>query len=207
MTSDGNIDGGSNVDLTFSLSGTLRYWVGQAGGYWNDVSNWAISSGGTGGASAPLISGDVAVFDSLSFSNYYKTVIIQDCYVSCVIVNSTALPFILHVLNGEVLGDATLDLQNDINIYQIVIQDTFITNDYDVRAQYFMVYAANEGPVPSIALGSSVITISAFYNQYTPTFYLSSDITEGAENAVVELCCLYGAYNRYEAHTLIGNLS
>lgn len=205
LTSDGNIDGGSNVNLTFSLSGTLRYWVGQEGGSWNDIANWAISSGGTGGTSVPLISGDVAVFDSLSFSGYYKTIAIQNCSVACEIVNSTALPFILHVQIGTSLGDSTLSLQNDINIYQIIINDSFVSNDFWVRSQYFMCYAA-DGVIPSIALGSSSFTISAFLNQYTPTFYLSSDVTTGAEEAIVTLCCLYGAYNRYEAHTMIGNL-
>ena len=39
-----------------------RYWVGSSGGNFSDSANWSDSTGGGGGASAP-VAGDIAIFD------------------------------------------------------------------------------------------------------------------------------------------------
>lgn len=55
-------NGGNNTNLTFGAADTSpRYWVGGGSASWTNTAtaNWATSSGGTGGASAPTIETDV----------------------------------------------------------------------------------------------------------------------------------------------------
>ena len=61
VTVGNGTDSGNNTNWIFQ---DTRYWIGT-GGNWNDTSNWATSSGGTGGASVPD-SGDLVIFDGNS---------------------------------------------------------------------------------------------------------------------------------------------
>jgi hypothetical protein len=58
--------------LLFVSTGALaqaRYWVAPgATGNWSNGANWALTSGGTGGAGAP-VSGQTAIFDNNSTAN------------------------------------------------------------------------------------------------------------------------------------------
>lgn len=58
------MSGGGTLTLT---SPTTNYWVGDAGA-WDDVNEWASSSGGTGGTGRVPLPQDDATFDTNSFS-------------------------------------------------------------------------------------------------------------------------------------------
>lgn len=55
--------GGLSLGGTSSTTTATRYWISSSTGNWNSASNWALSSGGTGGASVPNSSTNV-IFDS-----------------------------------------------------------------------------------------------------------------------------------------------
>jgi len=67
----GSGDCGGNSGITFTTA-TTRYWVGGTGN-WNATTEWAASSGGASGATAPLCQDDV-VFDNGSFNGTGQTV-------------------------------------------------------------------------------------------------------------------------------------
>lgn len=59
--------------LLFSLlitgaSAQNRYWIASSPGNWNDTNNWALTSGGAGGATVPGAT-EVAIFDALGAGN------------------------------------------------------------------------------------------------------------------------------------------
>jgi hypothetical protein len=48
--------------FSVNVYGAKRYWISSTAAYWNNTSNWSLSSGGAGGASVPG-SSDTAYFD------------------------------------------------------------------------------------------------------------------------------------------------
>ncbi len=79
----GSVDSGNNTNWSFGP----KYWVGADGASWNDVNNWASSSGGVGGAGVPLY-GDTVYFDNSSndcvvpnsFNVAVNTVFVESSY-------------------------------------------------------------------------------------------------------------------------------
>lgn len=57
-----------NISITFGQ----RYWVSVAGGNWSNAANWSLTSGGVGGAGAPV--GVPAIFDGAAGANGNCTV-------------------------------------------------------------------------------------------------------------------------------------
>jgi hypothetical protein len=200
LTSDGNVDGGGNTGFVFTLSGTLRYWITDDNGDWDDTANWSVTSGGTGGVSVPLTSDYTAVFDYNSFSVSYKTVTVQGVSVACAIVNSSANPFTIHEIPNSIIGTTSISLQNNLRVYGLQLNDTFSSNDYLIHAQYFVVSEYSSGLVPIIDLGSSDISIFDISGEYVPTFSICSSVTGGTENVSIFFICRYGAYNKFESY-------
>lgn len=64
-------DGGGNSGITFPAAKNV-YWRGNSGS-WSSSTNWAATSGGTGGVAPPLLH-DTAIFDANSFSSAGQTV-------------------------------------------------------------------------------------------------------------------------------------
>lgn len=96
------LDAGINVTatVTASLSTTARYWVGDVSGFWNNDSNWAMSSGDTGGAGVPTGSNNVY------FDMGYTT---QGCMVNVATANARGIIF--KGYNGALNGNG-----NNVNI-------------------------------------------------------------------------------------------
>ncbi|MDD5152621.1 MAG: hypothetical protein PHS95_01305 [Candidatus Pacebacteria bacterium] len=69
-TSIGNALG--NTGITFTTPVT-RYWVAASGGNWSSTSSWSATSGGSSGASVPLLQ-DTVIFDSNSITSTGKTI-------------------------------------------------------------------------------------------------------------------------------------
>jgi hypothetical protein len=80
-----------------------RYWVGDTDNDWNDDNNWALTSGGTGGAGVPTIEDDVY------FDNQYTN---ANCTIDVATANAKSITF---VDGGSYNG--TLNANgNDVNI-------------------------------------------------------------------------------------------
>ena len=62
VTANNSVNSGGN-NANWIFSNVTRYWVAPASGNWDDNTNWATTSGGTGGADYPA-AGDTAIFDS-----------------------------------------------------------------------------------------------------------------------------------------------
>lgn len=62
-----------------------RYWVGDTDNDWNDDNNWALTSGGTGGAGVPTIEDDVY------FDNQYTN---ANCTIDVATANAKSITFV-----------------------------------------------------------------------------------------------------------------
>lgn len=79
-TSNTNTDGGNNNNWDFGK----RYWVATSAGNWSDTANWSYGSGGSSGATVPLVSSQV-YFNS---SGNNDCAINQDASISSIAVDS-----------------------------------------------------------------------------------------------------------------------
>lgn len=103
-------DAGGNSGITFTAAVT-RFWVGGTGN-WSDAAEWSATSGGAGGATAPLAQ-DTATFDANSFTAASQTVTADKLYLGkdisfTGVTNTPTLAFTGTTVNYHVLGSLTL---------------------------------------------------------------------------------------------------
>jgi hypothetical protein len=112
--------------LTFDGFSATRYWVGPAGGAWNNNANWSIASNGAGGASFP-VAGDDAIFDGGRTTNCTLTtgavcdnLQIQAGYTGTLNINSHSLILSQNfsMANGilDMRVNSTMDISGNFSI-------------------------------------------------------------------------------------------
>ncbi|MDW7694098.1 S8 family serine peptidase [Flammeovirgaceae bacterium SG7u.111] len=97
----------SSLDLDF----TTYYWVGKAGGEWNDPLNWSLSSNGAAGVGVPSITNPV-VFDANSITTDNASITFNDdaaCFNITWKENANNATFDLGTNTLSVNGNFTID--------------------------------------------------------------------------------------------------
>jgi len=131
-----------------------RYWVNVSGqtGYWEDSANWALTSGGAGGASAPA-EDDIACFDHNSFIYYHPDVRIRDsrkCLFN--ISGSGERPPYIAIESG-----GSLELQSELNVLaQFSIRGSFVSNNYNISVEVITI----DNDAQDVNIGESIINVS-----------------------------------------------
>jgi len=139
-----------------------KYWIGGDAEYWNNTDNWASTSGGAGGESAPITSDDIAIFDINSAPSDFMVII--DLFIACriSILDAPSLTF-------QLLGGGILSLQEDVlNLSSLLVSSDAVlnTNNYDMTVEYATfsgeaVFNLGESTLALTGAGGTVFTGSS----------------------------------------------
>lgn len=158
-------DGDNNSGITFATPVT-RYWVGNTGNF-NDSAEWSATSGGAGGATAPIIH-DTAIFDSNSFSGTGFTVTNSGTWrvgtvdFSGIGADNPALTFSgsLHILNNFTLASGMTTSGAGALLYIGRRNSTLTTNGVTIPTLTLNCYSTNKLILADNLTVTSAINVS-----------------------------------------------
>ena len=176
--SQGNIDGGGNTNVVFNTATRNLFWVGGTGN-WDDVSKWALTSGGAGGQCIPTVNDNV-FFDANSGAAGFTTTILGNAFCRTLSFN-TAPNFALTipVVNTlEVSGGCNLTSAGTVDLTGFLGTLLFSSN----------LGLAGPYNINTNNLPFGPITFDAGSNPNpTPAWSLTSDLTSRAADGGLQL--------------------
>jgi hypothetical protein len=131
----------SNVkDATYTATVVNRYWVSNVSSNWNNTSNWAVFSGGSGGASVPTVKANVHFDGSgsgLCLIDVPLTIYglyLMDSYDSSVVQNGKAMTIVTTASfdGGSFLGDPSSINAGTVYLGAGIIQDATVYISQDM---------------------------------------------------------------------------
>lgn len=177
-----------------------RYWVGGTG-TWNasNTANWSASSGGAGGASAP-VAADTVVFDSNSGTGTCTTASGSTCTTATLDSSTLVLKLgAAHTMSGTfTLTTGTIDLDNNTLTCRIFSSSNSNTRSIAFGSSGQITVTGNNTPVFNIFTatnfsytGTSKVVLNYSGSTGTRYYYLGGS-TSGSESNAINLLITAG---------------